>query len=128
MRTPPVEPYFRPIYNAGSAVHVPYLHRNSELEAVDLDALEYRIDNLTDSVVILEWTTVPPPGMGQPIPARGEITVPATLNDMSRMYRDRELRQVTFRMTDPGGNVTQDLAYYQLSAVFTGVGPLIQGN
>ena len=114
MRHAPVRPYKRRLVNAGSAVTVGWNSRDANLDAVDLASARYRIDNLTDSLVIQGWTAIDTPA------AKGEITIPASKNAMSREYRDRELRQVTFELTDGDGNVTQQLRYYTLCAVFQG--------
>lgn len=116
MRGPiPVLPSKTPSYNAGSAVVVPYVSRNGELEAVDLSAMRYRVDNLTARTVVLDWTNVPTPA------SRGTVTIPASLNGMARTYNDRETIQVTFECTDTDGNVRQDLAQYEICAVYQGV-------
>lgn len=116
MRPPaPVLPSYRPAYNAGSAVPVPWVSRDPKtLEPVALSSLRYRIDNLTDSVVIADWTTV-----SAPEPS-GEVTISAALNAMSRDWRDRQINQVCFELTDTNGNVRQQLAHYELCAVFQG--------
>lgn len=110
----PVFPYRKQTINAGSAVEVPYRSINSDLEPVELSSLRYRVDDLTNSVVVLDWTSVQSP---DPV---GSVTIPATLNGMNRPYRDRELRQVMFEMTDLNGNVRQDLAFYEVGNVFIG--------
>lgn len=116
MRGPiPVLPSKTPSYNAGSAVDVPYVSRNGELEAVELTGLRYRVDNLTARTVVIDWTTVSEPE------ARGTVTIPANLNAIAREYNDRELMQVTFELTDAGG-VRQQLAHYEICAVFQGIG------
>lgn len=110
----PVRPYYRKTINAGSAVKIGWNSRDGDLNAVELSSARYRIDNLTDSLVIQDWTTISAPA------AKGTVTIPASKNGMSRTYRDRELRQVTFELTDTDGNVSQQLAYYELAAVFQG--------
>lgn len=114
MRSAPVRPYYRKIVNAGSAVPVGWNSRDESLDQVELASARYRIDDLTNSIVIKDWTAIDTPA------AKGEITIPASLNAMQRQFRDRELRQVTFELTDTEGNVRQQLAYYELSAVFQG--------
>jgi hypothetical protein len=113
-RRVPVYPYQLKRINARSSVDIPYVSRDDSLNAVELASLRYRIDNLTDSLVILGWTDVPAPAQ------RGTITIPASLNAMSRQYRDTQLNQVTLEMTDTNGNVRQELAFYELGAVFQG--------
>lgn len=110
----PVRPYYRKTINAGSAVKIGWNSRDEDLDAVELSSLRWRYDNLTDSLVLQDWQTVSDPA------PRGEITIPASLNRMSRQYRDRQLNQVTFELTDTDGNVRQQLAYVELAAVFQG--------
>lgn len=111
----PVRPYQKQTVNAGSAVVIGWDSRDAGLSQVDLSSLRYRIDNLTDSVVIQDWQDIPDPD------PKGSITIPGSLNSMSRQYRDRELRQVTFELTDTDGNVTQQLRYYELCVVYQGL-------
>lgn len=110
----PVFPYRKQQINAGSAVEVPYASIDDNLEPVELSALRYRIDDLTNALVIQDWTTVQDP---EP---RGTVTIPASVNGMSRPYQDRQLNQITFELTDSNGNVKQQLAYVELGAVFQG--------
>lgn len=114
----PVRPYQVIRANAGSAVVVPYRIVTDSLGAVTLgtDGLRYRIDNLTNSTVIKNWTTV----TGSPPPSSGTITVSATDNAITREFNDTELRQLLVEFTDSSGNVTQQPYYYELAAVFVG--------
>lgn len=114
MRGPiPVLPARIPSYNAGSAVRVPYVSRDHALEEVTPSSARYRVDDLTNSRVVADWTTIDTPA------ARGAVIVSATLNAMQRAC-DLERRQVTFEFTDSDGNVRQELAHYELAAVYTG--------
>src|SRR5690606_14639190 len=79
-----------------------------------IESLRYRVDDLTDSVNIKAWTDVSEPG------SQGAIVIPASLNGMTRQYRDKELRQVTLEYTFADGTVQQKLAFYELYAVFIG--------
>lgn len=115
MRGPvPVLPSKRPAYNAGSAVTVPYVSRNEQLEEVDPTTSRYRVDDLTNSRVIADWTAI------SPSPARGSVIVSAALNAMFGEASSLELRQVTFEFTDSSGNVRQELAHYELARVYQG--------
>lgn len=116
MTRAPVFPYRKQYANAGSAVTVPYQSVDpNTLEPVELSTLRWRYDNLTDSAVLQDWTSVDEPATS------GQITIPHTLNAMSRSYRDTQLNQITFELTDTEGNVRQELAYVELGAVFQGV-------
>lgn len=114
MRHAPVRPYSKQTINAGSAVTVGWNSRDADLDAVTLASARYRIDNLTDSTVVQGWTAIDTPA------AKGTITIPASKNGMTRDWRDRQLNQVTFELTDSDGNVTQQLAHYEICAVFQG--------
>jgi hypothetical protein len=115
-RQAPVRPYQQKQINAGSSTTREWLSRDDDLVPLPVTSGRWRYDNLTDSIVLQDWTalTIPTPV------ARGEITIPAALNAMSRTYRDRQLNQVTFELTDGDGNVTQQLAFVELAAVFQG--------
>lgn len=104
--------------NSGSSCQVDYSSRNvaNVLEAPA--SMRYRIDNLTDSVVVLEWTAITEP---DPLEAEGSVIIPASLNGMTRQFRDRQLNQVTIEATysDPN-DVQRSFAYYELCAVVIG--------
>lgn len=110
----PVRPANVSQVNAGSACRVEYSSRDYDNVLEAPSSLRYRIDNLTDSVVIAEWTNVPTPGTG------GNVTIPASTNVMSRQFRDRQLMQVTFEATYANGDKVQSMAYYELCAVLQG--------
>lgn len=114
MRPPvPVRPSRVETYNAGSAVDVPYVSRSSQLAEVTPTSTRYRIDDLSNSRVITDWTAI------VPAVARGVLVVPAASNAMYGEFADRELRQVAFEFTT-AGVVRQELAYYELARVFQG--------
>lgn len=110
----PVRPFKAPDVNAGSSVIVEYAAYNlaNVLEAPS--AMRYRIDNLTDSRIILPWTPIETPE------EEGSVTIPASLNQMTWQYRDRQFNQVTFEATFDNGDVVQQMCSYTLCAVFTG--------
>lgn len=112
--TVPVLPSRRPVYNAGSAVTVKWNSRDENLGELELTTLRYRVDNLTDSRIVLDWTNI-----ATPDPA-GSKVIPAALNGMATTYRSRQLMQVTFEMTDADGNLVQDVQHYVLAAVYQG--------
>lgn len=96
--------------SAGSLVRVPYNSVDDQLAALTLTGLRYRVDNLTDGLVIVDWTSVSTPG------ARGTITITGALNAMSRNWRRRQLNKVTLEQTSADG-VEQIEFFYELSAV-----------
>lgn len=115
MRGPrPVRPSRIVAANAGGAAVVSYNSVDDELNAVELSALRWRYDDLTNAVQLQDWASVADPD------ARGTITVSAALNAMTRDWRDRQLNQVTFELTDTSGNVRQQLAYVELANVYQG--------
>lgn len=113
-RQAPVLPARARNYNAGSAVPVQYQAVDEELVPFTPAAIRYRVDNLTDSVVIQQWTAITPAAQS------GTVTISAALNQMSRTWRQRQFNQVTFEFTDDAGNVTQVLRSYWLNTVFQG--------
>lgn len=101
--------------SAGSLVRIPYTSVDENLDGVLLTALRYRVDNLTDSIVIADWTSVPA-AIGT---SSGQIVIAASVNQMSRMYRRRQLNKVTLEQTTAEG-IVQIEKFYELSAVLTG--------
>lgn len=108
----PVRPFYETLVNAGSTCQVDYSSRDFDNVLEAPTAMQYRIDNLTDSVVIATWQSVPVPE------DQGFVTIPASLNQMTWPYRDKQLNQVTFLATYADGSEVQSMAYYQLCAVF----------
>lgn len=112
----PVRPFKGPPVNAGTTVLVDYSCRNPANELEEPTALRYRVDNLTDVVVVQDWQAVADPT------TEGSITIDASLNGMTRQFRDRQLNQVTVEATFASGAKVVELAAYQLCAVYTGQG------
>jgi hypothetical protein len=100
--------------NSGSSCRVDYSSRDVDNALEAPSALRYRIDNLTDSRVVLDWTTVETPA------TEGSVTIPASLNAMTEQFRDRQLNQVTFEATYANGDKERNMAYYELCAVVVG--------
>lgn len=100
--------------NAGSSCQVDYSSRDVDNVLEAPASMRYRVDNLTDSVVVVDWTNVPTPG------TEGSVTISAALNAMTREFRDRQLNQVTFEATYDNGDKTRSMAYYELCAVVVG--------
>ena len=99
--------------SAGSLVRVPYNSVDDQLDPLTLTGLRYRIDNLTDGLIVTDWTSVSTPG------ARGTITISAATNAMGRAWRRRQLNKVTFEQTSADG-IEQVEFFYELSAVLVG--------
>lgn len=95
---------------------IEYSSRNLDNELEAPETLEYRIDNLTDSIVIATWAAIPDPG------ETGELVISAATNEMSYQYRDKQLNQVTFKATYTNGQQVQSAAYIELCALFVGMG------
>lgn len=85
-----------------------------QLEEVTPASARYRVDDLTNARVIVDWTAI------SPAVARGTLTVSAANNAMWGQVNPLELRQVTFEFTDSSGNVRQELAHYELARVYQG--------
>ena len=108
----PVRPFYGAQVNAGSSCVIDWSSRNLDNELEAPTVLEYRIDDLTDSVVILGWTEIAEPS------TTGQLVISAATNDMQYQYREQQLNQVTFRATYANGQQIQSMAYYTLCAVF----------
>lgn len=110
----PVRPSHRPEHNAGSLVRIPYASRDDELGSLALTGLRWRLDDLTNTREVTDWTTVSEP------PASGTITIPAASNTMYDDFSpDRQLMQVTIEYTSAEG-VRQELKHYVLCRVWQG--------
>lgn len=112
----PVRPFKAPPVNAGTSLVVEYSVRDYTGTLAEPTLLRYRIDNLTDVIVVQDWVEVEAPA------SEGVVTIAASLNAMSRQYRDRQHNQITFEATLEDGSKTTELCAYQLCAVYTGQG------
>jgi len=92
-----------------------YQSVDDSLGALELASARYRVDDLTHVRQVLDWQTIADP---EP---RGTVAISAAQNAMYGDVNERELRQVTFELTDTTGNVRQQLAYYELARVYQGV-------
>lgn len=91
-----------------------------EITSLDFDSereaptfLQYRIDNLTDLVVIQEWTQIPTPT------ETTTLTIEGSVNEMTWPYRDTQLNQVTILANYADGSQAQMNCCYQLNALYT---------
>lgn len=112
----PVRPFYVAPVNAGSSCVIDWSSRNLDNELEAPATLEYRIDDLTDSVVVQTWTEIADPD------TTGQLVISADTNVMQYQYREKQLNQVTFRATYANGQQIQSMAYYELCAVFQGTG------
>ncbi len=108
----PVRPYVDHIIDAGNAIRIDItsLDFDEVLEAPS--SMRYRIDNLTDRVVITQWTAIGSPG------EETTLTISAATNAMSQQKFDRQLNQVTFEATYADGTKCKDTLCYELCAVY----------
>lgn len=112
----PVRPYaFAPAQRvqAGNAVQIDITSLDWDNEKEAPLTLQYRIDDLSDLVVILDWTTVVAPG------ETSTVTIPASLNTMYSQYRDVQTNQVTFKATYADGSQAQVVGIYELNQIYT---------
>ena len=109
----PVRPYVQHEINAGNPVRIEItsLDWDNELEAPS--ALRYRIDNLSDVVVVQDWTTINTPA------TKTTLTIAGTLNAIYSLWRDKQLNQVTFEATYADGTQQIDTACYQINQVYS---------
>lgn len=113
----PVLPYAQKYISAGNSVRL-------EVSSLDFDnaletpsTVEYRIDNLTNNVSVLGWTSATPANPTV-------IDVPASLNVMyggnTWPGNDSQQMQVTIKATFADGSQAQTLASYSLNAIYQG--------
>lgn len=105
----PVRPAPIAAVNAGSFIEVPFVCVDRQLAPITPSAIRYRIDNITDGVLIKAWTSVS-------AAQSGSIVVTAALNAMSRSWRQQQINQVTIEFTTATG-IYQDKKLYELYAV-----------
>lgn len=108
----PPRPYTQHTIDAGNTIRIDItsLDFDEALEAPT--ALRYRIDNLTDRIVITQWTAIVAPA------EESTLTISATTNAMSTQTKDRQLNQVTFEATYADGTIAKDTVCYELCAVY----------
>jgi hypothetical protein len=108
----PPRPYAQHTINAGNDIRI-------DITSLDFDealeapvSMRYRIDNLTDRIVITQWTAI--------VGATEEstLTISAATNAMSTENKDRQLNQVTIEATYADGTKAKDTVVYQLCAVY----------
>ncbi len=108
----PVRPYVEHIIDAGNDIRIDItsLDFDESLEAPS--SMRYRIDNLTDRIVITQWTNIP--GATE----ETELLISAATNAMSTQNKDRQLNQVTIEATYADGTKAKDTLCYELCAVY----------
>src|SRR5262245_20562659 len=107
----PVQPFdvHDPV-NAGASSTATFTWLNSDQELEAPSTLRYRIDNLTDYLPIVAWTSVGSPAGGT------EIAITPSQNAMSTTWRDRQLMQVTAEAVMADGTTQRKLYVYDLIA------------
>ena len=95
---------------AGSFIEIPFACVDRLLNPITPSAIRYRVDNLSDSVQIKDWTSIS-------AAQSGTITVTAAENAMTRQWRQRQINQVTIEYTTSAG-VRQETKLYELLAVY----------
>lgn len=108
----PPRPYVQHTIDAGNDIRI-------DITSLDFDevleapaSLRYRIDNLTDRIVITQWTAIATPG------EESTLTITAATNAMSTQGKDRQLNQVTVEATYADGTKAKDTLCYELCAVY----------
>lgn len=108
----PVRPFAQHTIDAGNDIRI-------EVTSLDFDealeaptSMRYRIDNLTDRVVITQWTA-----MGS-LDETTVLAISAATNAMSNTTTDRQLNQVTFESTFADGTKALDTVCYELCRVY----------
>ena len=76
-------------------------------------AVAYQIDDLTNDVNILPLTQLPTTA-GPGNSYTDTIDIPGSLNGLQDQSHSQELRQITYRVTAPGGAVRYDTIDYSI--------------
>lgn len=79
-------------------------------------SMRYRIDNLSNLVVITDWTSIPAPGITTTLP------ISAATNVMSYQGTDQQTNQVTIEATYADGTKALWVGAYRLNQVFNVMG------
>lgn len=111
----PVLPYAMHRAYAGNSVQIFIRSLDFDHEPEAPATLQYRIDNLTDAVSVIDWTSVNTPS------ENSSITISADTNQMYTDWRDSQLMQVTFKATFEDGTQAQVIGCYELSRIYMGV-------
>lgn len=108
----PPRPYVQHTVDAGNDIRIDITSLNFDEELEAPVSMRYRIDNLTDRVVITQWTAIVAPA------EEVTLTISAATNAMSQQNTDRQLNQVTFESTYADGTKAKDTVCYELCAVY----------
>lgn len=108
----PVEPYRNFDLNESGELLLDLTHLNASKVLEAPTTLSYRIDDLTNSRQVLDWTSVATPG------STNTITVTKAQNAFNSRAVDRELRQITVNAVDSAGNESNDIFIYTLIRIF----------
>lgn len=108
----PVRPYAMHRANAGNTIRIDLTSLDFEGALEAPTALRYRIDNLTDQIVVTDWTAI------TPLSTEMTLTISAATNAMYRQWQDTQLNQVTFEATYADESIAQVTGCYELSAVY----------
>ncbi len=112
----PVRPFKLKDITVGNTLRlsIESLDFDNELEAPS--SMRYRIDNLTNLVVVTEWTSIPTPGTST------TLTISAATNVMSYQGVDQQMNQVTIEATYADGTKALWVGAYRLNQVYNVMG------
>lgn len=110
--TKPVLPSRRKPVNEGTAFDLDLTHLDKTKTKTIPLTLDYRIDDLTNSREILDWTNVPTPG------STNTINVTGAQNTLQGQDKQIELRQITTRTTDATNRPANEIFHYKLVRIF----------
>ncbi len=109
----PIRPFVNHEVDVGNTVQIDITSLGFDNQKQSPSFLQYRIDNLTDIVVVKEWTEIPTPAEVT------TLTISAALNQMTYQYRDVQLNQVTILANYADGTQAQVNGVYQLNNLYT---------
>lgn len=102
--------------NANNSLRAVISSRDFDNQPEAPTLLEYRLDNMTDNVVVTDWTTIVSPD------ETTELTLTPTQNAMYTTWRDTQLMQLTFRATYSDGTQARVVQPYELCAIAQAMG------
>lgn len=108
----PVNAYRNKNFNEGTANTLSLTSLDNDNQLAIPSAIEYRIDDLTNSRQVKDWTSL------VVTTAKNDIVITTAENQLRSRGRPREMRQVAVKTTDTNGATITDTFIYTLIRVF----------
>lgn len=111
--TAPVQPFPMEDVNEGSAKDLVLTHLDASRAPAAPTTLKWRLDDLTNSREIVDWTNVSTPGTTNTIPLTG------AQNALFTRSKEKERRQVGVKTVSSSGEENQENFIYDLIRIFS---------